>query len=173
MMAPAALDDALIERLRDAVSSAPTIDAAMERIGSGMPEDVEVSRVGFRMHDVENDFVVVVGVWSKQPTQLQAGVSYPIASSLGESFTSIVRTRVCSMRVVGKDPIAPPVVQDMLIAEGSASGVLIPVPRGIDVPGVLAIFSAKVDTFTPRHAAFYDRLGLELSAPLLALAPLP
>jgi hypothetical protein len=172
-MAHAILDDELLDRVRGSVSSASTLDEAIERIATGLPTELDVSRVGFRIHDVEHDFVVVVGVWSRQPTLLKVGVSYPIASSLGESFTSIARTRVCSIRIVGKDLIAPPVVQDMLAAEGNASAVLIPVPRGIDVPGVLGIFSAKVDAFSQRHAPFFDRLGLELAAPLLARAPLP
>jgi hypothetical protein len=172
-MARAILDDELIDRVRESVSSASTLDEAVERIATGLPSELEVSRVGFRMHDVDNDFVVVIGVWSKKPTQLKVGVSYPIASSLGESFTSIVRTRVCSMRVVGKDPIAPPVVQEILAAEGNASGVLIPVPRGIEIPAVLAIFSGRIDAFSPRDGLFFDRLGLELAAPLLSRSPLP
>ncbi len=164
----AVFDDGLIDRVREAVSSVSTLEEAVERIAIELPEELDVSRVGLRIHDREHDFIVVAGVWSKLPTQLKAGVSYPAASSLGESFTSVVRARVCSMRIVGRDPIAPPVVQDMLAAEGNGAGVLIPVPQGSEIPAVLAIFSANVDAFSPRDAAFFDRLGAELASPLLA-----
>jgi hypothetical protein len=172
-MGRATLDEGLLERICTSVAAALAVDQAVERIATGLPPELDVSRVGFRMRDVEHDFVIVVGVWSRKPTQLKAGVSYPIASSLGESFTSVARSRVCSIRVVGKDPIAPPVIQEMLAVEGNASAVLIPVPRGIDVPAVLAIFSGKADGFAPRDIPFFDRLGMELAPSLLAHAPLP
>jgi hypothetical protein len=59
------LDNVVIDRVREAVDTASTVD--------------------------------------EQPTQIKAGIAYPIA---------------------------PPVLQDMLASEGNASGVLIPVPRG-------------------------------------------
>jgi len=167
-MVRSTLDDDVIDRVRKATSSAASVDEVVGQIAAHLPEEMAISRVGFRVYDPEHDFVVVAGVWSRCPTQLKAGISYPIASSLGESFSSIAKARTCSMRVVGKDPIAPPVLQDMLVAEGNASGVLIPVPQGTEVPGVLAIFSAKTDAFTSADAPFFDRLGAELSGPLLS-----
>lgn len=173
MLAPvmhSTLDEALIDRVREAAESASSADEAVEQIAGQVPEALAISRVGLRVHDLEHGFVVVAGVWSKHPTQLKAGIAYPIVSSLGESFTSVANARTCSIREVGKDPIAPPVLQEMLAAEGNASGVLIPIPQGADVPGVLAIFSAKTDAFAPPDAPFFDRLGSELSGPLLSLA---
>jgi hypothetical protein len=167
-MVSVALDEDVIDRVREAVSAASSVDEVVERIAGHLPEELAVSRVGFRVYDPEHDFVVVAGVWSKQPTQLKAGIAYPIVSSLGESFSSVVKARTCSMRVVGMDPIAPPVLQDILAAEGNASGVLIPVPQGPDVAGVLAIFSARSDAFQVGAASFFDRLGAELSGPLLS-----
>ena len=167
-MVSVALDDDVIDRLRKAASTASSVDEVLEGIARQLPDELAISRVGFRVYDPEHDFVVVAGVWSKQPTQLKAGIAYPIVSSLGESFSSVAKSRTCSVRVVGKDPIAPPVLQDMLAAEGNASGVLIPVPQGSQVPGVLAIFSSRSDAFPVGAASFYDRLGAELSAALLS-----
>ena len=91
----AAFDDGVIDRVREAASSASSVDEAVERIAGEMPQELAVSRVGVRIYDAEHEFVIVAGVWSKQPTQLRAGISYPMVSSLGESFSSIAKSRTC------------------------------------------------------------------------------
>ena len=83
-MESVALDDEMIHRVREAASTASSVDEVLERIAGHLPDELAVSRVGLRVYDPEHDFVVVAGVWSKQPTQLKAGIAYPIVSSLGD-----------------------------------------------------------------------------------------
>jgi hypothetical protein len=166
------LDDELVERVRQAISGVATADDAMARIAEAMPEDLAISRVGVRVHDLERNLIVIVAVWSRMPTALTAGMTHPTTGALSESFTTVARSRTSSIRFVGRDPYLPPAIQQILADEGNASGVIVPLPKGSAVPGVLVICSARADAFRPADIPFFDRLGEELAEPLLTLAGL-
>jgi GAF domain-containing protein len=163
------LTQALIDRVRDAVSDAPTADDAAGGIAKQMPEVLRLSRVGFRVRHLERQEIVIVGVWSARPTELRSMMGHPSTGTIAESFTSIVSAGSSSVRVVGRDRFAPPFVQELLAEEGNASVVLIPVRSDDRAVGVLALFSARKDAFASADVPFFDALGAAIGAPLAAL----
>ena len=164
------LDAELVERIRAAVSQAPTANEAVARIVSGLPTELDISRVGLRVEDAKLNEIRVAAVWSKWPTDMEAGMTHPTTGTIAENYMTTARSRRSSVRIVRRDPFLPPPLREILSDEGNASGVLIPLLVGDDVPAVLAILSGSEDRFPEEDLDFYDRLGVALAGPLLTLA---
>lgn len=163
------LDDELLNALVGAVGSAAA-RTAVATIAWILPVELEVSRVGLCWYEPDADLAIVTAVWSKHPTSATVGVSHPAHGAMFESFGAVLHGKTAGIRLFGDHEGVPHVLEDLLIEEGNASAVQIPLMEEDRVLAVLTIFSASRDAFLRTDLAFFDRVGEALSATLIPLA---
>ncbi|MEA2520831.1 MAG: hypothetical protein QOI81_477 [Actinomycetota bacterium] len=157
------MGDGAVAAVREAVEEARTADDALAAIADFSQDELSVSRAGIRMRRRGADDVMVAAVWSKVPTQLDAGRTHLGSGSVGEVFDRVVRSQHADIHLVGEGVVP-------LLEEGNRSALQIPLALDGRVLAVLTIMSSREDAFLPGDLKFYEHVGEALAPIVLPLA---
>jgi hypothetical protein len=162
------MDEGAVAAVAKVVEGARTADDALAAIADFFQDNLSVSRIGVRMRRRGADDVMVAAVWSRVPTQLDAGRTHVGSGLVGEVYDRVVRSQHADIYRVGAGAVH--LLEELLKEEGNRSALQIPLVLEARVQAVLTLMSSREDAFLPGDLGFYERVGEALAPTLLPLA---
>lgn len=156
------LQPAIAEQARALVEEAGSLDEALRGLAR-LGDSLGVWRSSLRI--LQDDELVIAGVWSRVSTALTVGTKIPIRSS---DFLDVLRHDGPLVRECPDEH--PSLLDQILIDEGSRSWVLIPLREERVPVGVLALTSRIPRAFCREDAPVYAAVGKAIEQSLLDLA---